>query len=107
MGRIELETTQTKNRALLGTLVGAGVGFGFSIALLAAADNPDAGEAAPYALAFFGGIGMGLGLVFGLLAKRESIEPHLVYESPRSGPEIGFFPILSKDTKGAGVSITF
>ena len=108
--RVDLGVPYTRTFALGGTLIGAVAGFGAMAGLVAAScEQPDCGGA-DYAAAYGAALGAPLGAVIGFAAgrsiKRESMRWETLYEVTRR-PQVGFFPIVDRDRKGAAVWLSF
>ncbi len=91
-----------KNGALIGLAIGGGIGTVGMLALVAMDDNP--GALAIVGALIYGGIGAGIGTGFDALIEGDRT---IFARSRSAGATFTIAPILSRDRKGARVSLRF
>ena len=90
-----------KNGALIGLAIGGGIGTVGMLALVSTDDNP--GAIAIVGALMYGGIGAGIGAGFDALIEGDRV----IYARSGSGARLTIAPIVSRDRKGARVSLRF
>ena len=92
-----------KNGALIGLAVGGGIG-GAAIAAFAATDDGSVGPFLVLGFLMYGGIGAGIGTGFDALIEGNRV---IYARSGSAGARLTIAPIVSRDRKGARVSLRF
>jgi hypothetical protein len=94
-------TDSIKNGALIGLIIGAGVGIAGIAAMCA--DGPDCGPSLA-----FGAMTMGIGTAVGAgIDALVGIGGRVLYRSPQGTGRVRFSPFSGEDVKGLAVSVSF